>query len=123
MLSAILILLILPFVDSSAVKSPRIRPFFNLVFIIFVFNFLLLGFLGGCPAEEPYITLSRVASFIYFSYFLLFIPLISNIENNNARVQAETSDTIENFTFSEYSLEGLFGPLKSKKIKLYIRRH
>jgi len=80
MLSAILILFALPFIDSSPFKGPKTRPYFNSMFILFVFNFLLLGFLGGCPAEEPYITLSRVSSLLYFSYFLFFIGALARFE-------------------------------------------
>ena len=31
--------------------------------------------------EEPYILVGQAASIFYFSYFLLFIPLVGNIEN------------------------------------------
>lgn len=81
MLAAILILLILPFLDIANIKSPRFRLIYNLVFIIFIFNFLFLGFLGGSPAEDPFIFLSRFSSFLYFSHFLIFIPVLSVIEN------------------------------------------
>jgi len=43
-------------------------------------NFVLLGFLGGHPAEEPYITASRIASFYYFAYFLVVLPFIAILE-------------------------------------------
>ena len=81
MLAAILILFILPVVDFSKIKTPRIRVLHNFFFIIFLFNFLFLGFLGGSPAEDPFILLSRLSSVLYFSHFIFFVPLTSYIEN------------------------------------------
>lgn len=81
MLAAILILFIIPFIDFSNIKSPRIRVLHNFFFIVLISVFLFLGFLGGSPAEEPFIFLSRLASFLYFSHFLFFIPLVAFLEN------------------------------------------
>lgn len=80
MISAILILFALPWLDSSKVKSATYRPMFKWAFWVFVANALLLGYIGGKPAIEPYITIGRVATFYYFSHFLLILPLISRFE-------------------------------------------
>jgi hypothetical protein len=45
-----------------------------------VADFFLLGFLGGHPAEEPYITASRLASVFYFGFFIVILPLTSMLE-------------------------------------------
>jgi hypothetical protein len=45
-----------------------------------VADFFLLGFLGGHPAEEPYITASRLASVFYFGFFIVILPLTSILE-------------------------------------------
>jgi hypothetical protein len=45
-----------------------------------VADFFLLGFLGGHPAEEPYITASRLASIFYFGFFIIILPLTSILE-------------------------------------------
>jgi ubiquinol-cytochrome c reductase cytochrome b subunit len=81
MLLAILILFILPIIDFAKIKTPRIRFLHNIFFSLFIFNFLFLGFLGGSPAEDPFIFLSRVASVFYFSHFIFFIPMLCFIEN------------------------------------------
>ena len=81
MLASILILFTLPSKDRALIKSPRLRPLTNGFFVLFVCNFIFLGFLGGSPAEEPYILLSRISSLIYFSHFLLVVPLTNKIEN------------------------------------------
>jgi ubiquinol-cytochrome c reductase cytochrome b subunit len=47
---------------------------------LFIFNFLLLGWLGAQSAEEPYVTISQVASIFYFLYFLVILPVLSFID-------------------------------------------
>jgi ubiquinol-cytochrome c reductase cytochrome b subunit len=80
MLLAIFILFTLPSTDKAEIKSPRLRVIVNIFYVLFIFNFLFLGFLGGSPAEEPYILLSRVSSLLYFSHFIFFIRLNNIIE-------------------------------------------
>lgn len=80
MFGAIIILFFLPWLDKSSTKSGRYRPLFKKFYWLFVLNGILLGYIGGQLPEEPYITLGRIATFYYFSYFLLIIPLISKVE-------------------------------------------
>ena len=80
MFSAILVLFVLPWLDFHKVKSARYRPFFKIFTILFFLNFIFLGYLGGQVAEEPYITLSQIATFLYFLHFLVILPLLSKYE-------------------------------------------
>lgn len=80
MFGSLLILFALPWLDSSKVRSGVFRPLFKPFFWIFIFNFVLLGWLGGKPAEGIYVTLSRLSTFYYFAYFLLILPLLSKFE-------------------------------------------
>jgi len=84
MLSAILVLFILPSMDQNSLKSPKLRLFATPIFILFVLNFFMLGILGGSPAEEPFITLSRISTVLYFSHFLIIIPVINKLEKHFA---------------------------------------
>lgn len=93
MLGAILVLFLLPFIDRSPVKSPRFRPIFSFFFWFFVADFFLLGFLGGHPAEEPYITASKYASYFYFGFLLFLIPFIGMIEWTISNEQLHPSAT------------------------------
>lgn len=81
MVGAILILLVLPFVHTSEVRSSSFRPIAKKVFWFFVADVLLLGWLGGKPVEEPYILIGQIATIFYFSYFVILTPLIGYIEN------------------------------------------
>lgn len=81
MLMSILILFFLPILGSTtSVRSSVFRPLHTLFFWFFVVAFLLLGWLGACPVEEPYIILSRVLTIFYFAFFLVLTPLTGFIE-------------------------------------------
>jgi quinol-cytochrome oxidoreductase complex cytochrome b subunit len=80
MFGAILVLFALPWLDSSKVKSGDYRPIFKWVFVIFVLNFIFLGWLGKSPAEGWYIWASRISTMIYYAYFLVLLPLLGKIE-------------------------------------------
>ncbi|MDX1924004.1 MAG: cytochrome b/b6 [Rickettsiaceae bacterium] len=80
MFSAIGILFLLPWLDRSPVRSGYYRPLFRIAFVFLVLDCILLGYVGGMPAEEPYITISRFAASYYFFHFLVLIPLIAKYE-------------------------------------------
>ncbi len=73
---SILIWFFLPILDTSKVRSGRYRPIFKIFFWFFSANFMFLMWLGGQAAEEPYISMSRVASILYFAHFLIVLPLL-----------------------------------------------
>ena len=76
----ILVLALLPFITASTVQSSVFRPLYKIVFWIFIADWLLLTWLGGMPAEEPYITLAQIAGLFYFGYFLVILPVLSRLE-------------------------------------------
>ena len=80
MFGAIAMLFVLPFLDTSKVKSGAYRPIFKKVFWLFIFNFVFLGWLGKSPAEGWYVWASRIATFFYYSYFLVILPALGKIE-------------------------------------------
>ncbi|MCA1661472.1 MAG: cytochrome b, partial [Novosphingobium sp.] len=80
MFSAILLLFFLPWLDTSPVRSGRYRPLFRKFFWLLVLDVLILGWMGGLPAEEPYVMISQIASIYYFAHFLMILPIVSAIE-------------------------------------------
>jgi ubiquinol-cytochrome c reductase cytochrome b subunit len=82
MFSAILILLIMPLVDFSKFRGMQFRPLSKIVFFLFVANFLILMQLGAKHVESPFIELGQISTAIYFSYFLIIIPIITITENS-----------------------------------------
>ncbi len=80
MFGSILILFVLPWLDTSKVKSGIYRPLFKWFYAVFAVNFIFLGWLGQAPAEGWYISASRVSTFYYFAYFLIILPYLGKHE-------------------------------------------
>jgi len=81
MLSALLILLLLPVVDVGRVRASTFRPLGRLFFWLFVFNFLLLIWLGSCHVEAPFSQVGSFCTIFYFAYFLVLVPFTGLLEN------------------------------------------
>jgi ubiquinol-cytochrome c reductase cytochrome b subunit len=81
MFSAIFILLIMPFSDLSRSRGIQFKPLSKIVFYIFVANFLVLMQLGAKHVESPFIEFGQISTILYFSYFLIVVPLVTYIEN------------------------------------------
>ena len=81
MFSAIIVLMALPFINTSKVRSARFRPLFSLCYWFFLADFILLGWIGQKPAESPYIELGALTTFLYFFFLIIGIPLIGIIES------------------------------------------
>ena len=81
MISAILILLLLPLINTSTIRSSKFRPIFAPLYWFLVSDFLLLGWLGQKPVEDPYIEIGFWCTVFYFLIILVFIPLVGIIEN------------------------------------------
>ena len=80
MFAAIAILLFIPWLDTSRVRSTKYRPIYFWFFWLFVITCLALGYLGSKPAEGAYVTWSRIFTFYYFAHFLLVMPIVGLIE-------------------------------------------
>ena len=80
MFASILLLFFLPWLDRSPVRSGSYRPRYKQFFWILVLDVLILGWVGGLPAEEPYVIISQLATMYYFAHFLIILPLVSALE-------------------------------------------
>jgi ubiquinol-cytochrome c reductase cytochrome b subunit len=81
MFCSILILLFLPFITVSEVRSNKFRIDSGYGYWFLVLDFLLLGWIGQKPAETPFIEIGAVATALYFFYFLCLFPLLGYLEN------------------------------------------
>jgi ubiquinol-cytochrome c reductase cytochrome b subunit len=69
---AVVILFFLPWLDHSKVKSIRYRPSWHkYVYAVFVFFFLVLGYLGAQPPSDLGNYVSQIGTLVYFGFFLL----------------------------------------------------
>src|SRR5918998_5720422 len=80
MFASIAILFVLPWLDTSPVRSMRFRPFARPFLLAWLVSFAVLLYVGGLPPEEPYVTIARVATAYYFMYFLVILPLLGRLE-------------------------------------------
>jgi len=68
---AIIILIFLPWIDSSPFRSNIFKPFLLYSFITFILTVMTLGWLGQKVVEPPYEGASIIISFFYYLYFIL----------------------------------------------------
>ena len=80
MFSAIFVLFLLPWLDTSRVRSATFRPIYKILFWIFLLDAIILGWIGSKPAEGTYIIMGRIATFYYFLHFLIIMPLLGYFE-------------------------------------------
>ena len=80
MFGAILVLALVPWLDTSSVRSGRYRPMFKIAFWVLVVDFVILTWVGAMPAEGWYPAISLVATTYWFAYFLVILPLLGVFE-------------------------------------------
>ncbi len=80
MFGAIAILVFVPWLDTSRVRSTKYRPIYFWFFCLFAFSCLALGYLGSKPAEGSYVFWARVFTLYYFAHFLIVMPIVGIIE-------------------------------------------
>jgi len=69
---AVVIMFFLPWLDRSPAKSIRYRPdWHKYVYAVFVFFFLVLGYLGVQPPSDIGNYVSQIGTLLYFGFFLL----------------------------------------------------
>jgi ubiquinol-cytochrome c reductase cytochrome b subunit len=80
MFASIFVLVILPWLDTSKVKSAIFRPLYKQFYWILVLDVLILGYMGAMPAEGTYLLIARVATTYYFVHFLIILPILGKKE-------------------------------------------
>lgn len=80
MFGAIVVLLVLPFVNTSEVRSTTFRPIFCVLYWMLFSDFVLLAWVGQQAVEAPFIQIGRFATIFYFAFFLVLVPLSGILE-------------------------------------------
>ncbi len=80
MFGSIAIWFLLPWLDTSKVRSAAYRPIYKQLFWILLVVFFALGVVGANPAEGWWITAGQILTFYYFLHFLVLLPLVGLLE-------------------------------------------
>lgn len=81
MFLAILVLFVIPFIDRPKNIATRFRYTYQFTFWFFIADIVILCWLGGQEAVEPYIFLGQVATFFYFFFFIVLIPFTTHLDD------------------------------------------
>ena len=95
MFSAVLVLFVVPWLDTSKVRSAVYRPWYKLAFWLFVINSVFLGWLGSQPAEGVYVALAQLSTAIYFGFFLIVMPVLGLVEKPRRLPNSITEAVLE----------------------------
>jgi len=80
MFASIAVLFILPWLDTSKVRSCRYRPIYKWFFWILLIDCVVLGWVGANPPEGMFPVIGLVGTVYYFFHFLILLPILGKIE-------------------------------------------
>ena len=111
MFGAIAVLFILPWLDTSKVRSMRFRPIMRWFFWIFIANAFVLGWVGaevpddvvfsmGTSADGEavgltFYRLGQITTAYYFLYFIVLLPVVGLIEKPKPRPASITDSVLD----------------------------
>jgi ubiquinol-cytochrome c reductase cytochrome b/c1 subunit len=79
MFGSILVWFILPWLDTSPVRSARFRPIYRIMMMLLPIDMIILGIVGHHHPEPPWILIGRLATLWYFGHFAA-LPFLGFIE-------------------------------------------
>lgn len=78
---SIIVLFLMPYITkNNIIRSGLYKPCYKLFFWLFLFICILLTWIGGIPVIEPYLTIGRILSVLYFINVLILFPLAAFID-------------------------------------------
>jgi ubiquinol-cytochrome c reductase cytochrome b subunit len=81
MFGSLVVMLTIPFTNSSEIRSTAFRPIFKFSYWLLVVAFFLLGWVGQMPVEYPYTEIGVISMIYYFFFFIVIIPFLGKIES------------------------------------------
>ena len=81
MFGSIIILLTIPFTNTSVIRSTTYRPIFQIFFWLFVADCGILLWVGAMDIKyKRYLFISQVATVYYYLFFVIFLPITGSLE-------------------------------------------
>ncbi len=106
MFGSIFVWALMPWLDTSSVRSARYRPWFRVFFWIFIVNFVVLTWVGAMPAEGIYTTIALLGTTYWFAYFLVILPLLGIFETPQTPPETIEEDFAAHVKASDKSEDG-----------------
>jgi len=89
LVASIVVLFLLPFIVRPKVRNVLFKPMTLIYNQLFIANCIVLGFIGQSPLQEPFLSLGRASTLLYFLYFVfltvveyLDYSMVSSIKKN-----------------------------------------
>ncbi|UXN05646.1 cytochrome b [Bartonella sp. HY761] len=86
------VLIFVPWLDRSKIRSCRYRPIFKLFFWLFIADVIMLGWLGTRSVEDIYILWAQIGTAYYFVFFLIIMPFLPRFEKTLPLPASITAD-------------------------------
>jgi len=93
--AAIAVLFIVPWLDTSKVRSATFRPLYKQFYWIFLLNCIALGYLGSQNPEGLFLVASRICTAYYFIHFLIVMPVLGLVEKPRPIPESITKAVLE----------------------------
>jgi ubiquinol-cytochrome c reductase cytochrome b subunit len=84
MFGSIAVMALVPWLDTSPVRSGRYRPMFKWWFFLLVIDFFVLMWAGARPAAGLIPMISLIGAIYWFAYFLIILPILGFTEKTSA---------------------------------------
>ena len=80
MFAALLVLFVLPWLDTSRVRSATFRPVYRVFFWLLVADMVLLGWVGAQHPEGLVPTIGLLGTIWYFAHMVIILPVVGWLE-------------------------------------------
>ena len=80
MFGSLLVMFVLPWLDTSKIRSARFRPIYRQLIWVWVASVICLGICGAHKPEGIWVVLSRVCTLYYFLHYLVILPILGKLE-------------------------------------------
>ena len=91
--ASIAVLVAVPWLDRSPVKSAKYRPTYRFFFWVFVVICIGLGYLGSQEPTQGLALIARILGLGYFGFFLIVMPVLSFTEKTKP-IPASIADAV-----------------------------